>query len=100
MCTTSTIPLQYCVTPENPQPTDCIGSGTGTSFSAPLVTGTVTLCIASGPCAGLTPAQIVTKIVADAAAYNVANPGYGFTGDPQHPGAGKYYGNLIRAALY
>jgi subtilisin family serine protease len=75
-------------------------TGTGTSFAAPQVAGTVALCIASGPCAGLTPAQIIQKIVSDAAAYNTANPSYGFIGDPQHPIAGKYYGNLIRAALY
>jgi subtilisin family serine protease len=72
----------------------------GTSMATPHVTGLVALCVASGPCAGLTPAQIVTKIVGDAASYNVANPGYGFAGDPQHPVAGRYYGNLVRAALY
>jgi subtilisin len=72
----------------------------GTSMSAPHVTGTVALCIASGPCAGLTPPQIVQKMVADAAAYNTANPGYGFQGDPLRPMSGKYYGYLIRAAQY
>jgi subtilisin len=77
------------------------GAGSGTSFAAPQVTGTVALCIYSGPCAGLTPAQIITKIVSDAAAYNTANPSYGFTGDPLHnPDVNKYYGYLIRAALY
>ena len=87
----------------------CIGStfidgqyalGSGTSFAAPLVAGSVALCIQSGPCAGLTPAQIIQKIVADAAAYNQANPGYGFQGDPLRPIADRYYGYLIRAALY
>ena len=77
------------------------GSGTGTSFAAPAVAGTVALCIASGPCAGLTPAQIVQKIVADTANYNTATPSYGFTGDPLHPAdPGKYYGFLARAGLY
>jgi subtilisin len=77
------------------------GSGSGTSFAAPAVAGTVALCIASGPCAGLTPAQIVQKIVADAAAYTNATPGYGFNGDPLHPAdPGKYYGYLARAGLY
>ena len=61
----------------------------GTSFAAPLVAGTVALCIHSRPCAGLTPAQIIQKIVADAAAYNQANPGYGFQGDPLHPITGE-----------
>ena len=75
-------------------PGACLGStfigsqyaiSSGTSFSSPLVAGTVALCIWSGPCAGLTPQQIVAKIVADAAAYNVAHPDYGYLGDPQHP---------------
>ena len=74
--------------------------GSGTSFSAPVVAGTVALCIASGPCAGLTPTQIIAKIVNDAAVYNSANLDYGFDGDPNHPIAGKYYGYLVRAALY
>lgn len=87
----------------------CIGStyrdglyaiGSGTSFATPLVAGTVALCISSGPCAGLTPAQVIDKVVADAAAYNLANPGYGFQGDPLRPVPGKYYGYLIRAGLY
>jgi subtilisin len=72
----------------------------GTSFSSPHVAGVAALCIASGPYAGLAPAQIVQKLVSDAAAYNTANPGYGFAGDPLRPQAGKYYGYLVRAALY
>ena len=52
------------------------------------------------PLRRLTPAQIIQKIVADAAAYNNANPGYGFVGDPLRPVEGKYYGYLIRSALY
>jgi subtilisin len=89
----------------------CIGStypggkyaiGSGTSFATPLVAGTVALCIASGPCAGLTPRQIVQKIVSDSAASNNAkkNIGYGFQGDPLRPITGKYFGYLIRAASY
>jgi subtilisin len=73
---------------------------TGTSFSSPLVAGVAALCIASGPCAGLTPAQIRQKLVSDASAYNTANPGYGFAGDPLRPQTGKYYGYLVRAGLY
>jgi subtilisin len=75
----------------------------GTSFAAPLASGMVALCLASGkkPCAGLTPAQVVAKIVADGRAYNLANPDYGFTGDPLHsPDPNRYYGYLIRAGLY
>lgn len=72
----------------------------GTSMASPHVAGTVALCIASGACAGLTPAQIILKIVGDAAAYNTANTGYGFVGDPLRPEPGKYYGFLVRAAAY
>jgi subtilisin len=72
----------------------------GTSMAAPHVAGTIALCIYSGACAGLMPAQIVQKIRSDAAAYNTAHPSYGFTGDPLHPVSGRYYGFLLRAALY
>jgi subtilisin len=89
-------------------PGACIGStfpdnqyavGSGTSFAAPLAAGTVALCL-TNQCSGLTPPQIIQKIVADARAYNEANPGYGFQGDPLRPIGGKYYGYLIRAGLY
>jgi subtilisin len=87
LCVLSTVPGGY----------DLIS---GTSQAAPHVSGTVALCIASGSCAGLGPAQIVRKIIGDAATYNTANPNYGFAGDPLHPISGKYYGYLIRAGLY
>jgi len=70
------------------------------AYGTPHVAGTVALCIASGACAGLTPAQIIQKIVSDAAAYNTANTGYGFVGDPIRPEPGKYFGFLVRAASY
>ncbi len=54
----------------------------------------------SGPCAGLTPAQIVQKIVATPPP-TTRNSSYGFSGDPQYsPDPSKGYGYLIRAALY
>jgi len=79
-----------------------LGHGSGTSFASPLVAGTVALCIYSGPCAGLSPTQIVRKMVADSSAYNTdnKNSGYGFQGDPQRPISGEYYGYLIRAGQY
>jgi subtilisin family serine protease len=72
----------------------------GTSMASPHVAGTVALCIYSGACAGLSPSQIVQKIRSDAETYNIAHPTYGFTGDPLHPVSGRYYGFLLRAALY
>jgi subtilisin family serine protease len=72
----------------------------GTSFASPHVAGTVALCVALGPCRGKSPAGIVTKIVADTAAKATADPGYGFSGDPGNPVAGRNYGNLIWAAQY
>ncbi len=54
----------------------------GTSMATPHVTGTVALCIASGPCAGLTPSDIIAKLRGDAAAQPAA---YGFAGDPNNP---------------
>jgi subtilisin len=81
-------------------PDDAYALSSGTSFSAPLVTGTVALCIHSGSCKGLTPAQIITKIVADAETYNRRKPGYGFLGDPLRPFQGRHFGFLINAGLY
>jgi len=72
----------------------------GTSMATPHVSGMVALCIFSGPCAGLTPAQIISKVVSDAEAYNQANTGYGFLGDPLHPEPGKYFGFLVYAGAY
>jgi subtilisin len=73
----------------------------GTSYSSPHAAGVAALCIASGECAGLSPAQIIQKLTGDAAAYNIADPSYGFLGDPLHTAdPSVYYGYLIRAGLY
>ncbi len=69
----------------------------GTSMASPHAAGTVAVCIASGACAGLTPAQIIAKMRADAAARPAS---YGFFGDPNQPDGIKYFGHLIYAGGY
>jgi subtilisin len=96
MCNVSTVPLGLFL----PEFATAYGINSGTSFATPGVSGVVAMCIASGACAGLTPRQIVAKIVADARAYNLRNRDYGFLGDPLRPLAGTYYGYLVRAGLY
>jgi subtilisin len=79
-----------------------IGTFSGTSMASPHVAGSVSLCIGKnlspGPCAGMTPAQIVQKLRTDAAAH--ATLSNGFSGDPNHPGAGRSYGFLVGAGGY
>lgn len=70
----------------------------GTSMATPHLAGAVALCLgeagASGPCTGLSPAQIVQKMRTDAASQTTATPSYGFTGDPVRPVSGRYFGYL------
>jgi subtilisin family serine protease len=63
----------------------------GTSMASPHVAGLVARCIDAGPCAGMTPAQIIAKLRADAAARPADQ---GFVGDTHRPIDGKYYGDL------
>jgi subtilisin family serine protease len=63
----------------------------GTSMASPHVAGLVARCIDAGPCAGMTPAQIIAKLRADAAARPADT---GFLGDTHRPIDGKFYGNL------
>jgi subtilisin len=85
---------------------DALGGGTstyyGTSQAAPHVAGAVALCLddggTAGPCAGLTPAQIITTLRTDASVN--ATSGNGFAGDPFHPLSGKYLGYLVSALSY
>jgi hypothetical protein len=71
-------------------------------MATPHVTGTVALCFgnggAAGPCAGLTPAQVIQKIRADAQANTTA--ANGFAGDPNHAISGNYFGYLVFAGGY
>ncbi len=70
----------------------------GTSMATPHLAGAAALCLGegteSGPCAGLTPAQIVQKMRTDADGHSAADNGYGYTGDPLRPVSGRYYGYL------
>jgi subtilisin family serine protease len=68
-----------------------IATISGTSMASPHVAGLVARCIDAGPCAGLTPAQIIAKLRSDAAARPAAQ---GFVGDTHTPIPGKYYGDL------
>jgi subtilisin len=69
----------------------------GTSMATPHVTGTAALCIASGPCSGLTPSQVLARLRSDAAGQSAS---YGFTGDPRTPIGNRYYGYLVYTGGY
>ncbi len=83
-----------------------LGGGTttmsGTSMAAPHAAGVVALCHGSagvrGPCAGLLPGAVRTRVRADA--QDAALAGFGFTGDLLRPVTGKVLGPLVSAAAY
>jgi len=69
----------------------------GTSMASPHVAGLVARCIEAGPCAGLSPAQVIARLRADATSRPADQ---GFAGDPNHPIDGKYYGYLASDVGY
>ncbi|MEU4150057.1 S8 family serine peptidase [Streptomyces sp. NPDC026659] len=73
---------------------------TGTSFSAPVVTGVTALCVSAGRCGTHSPARNVRTIVNDAKKYNEKQRRYGFFGDPLRPIPGRSYGHLVSARRY
>ncbi|MET7759265.1 hypothetical protein ABZT27_31890 [Streptomyces sp. NPDC005389] len=72
----------------------------GTSFSAPVVSGVLALCIHTHRCGDSSPARNLKTLVHDTLAYNQKHPGYGYFGDPRRPLPDRYYGALIAADLY
>jgi subtilisin family serine protease len=91
---------------------DALGGGTstyyGTSQAAPHVAATVALCIndggTPGPCSGLSPANVIAQVTAEA--HSAATPQNGpfdpdgFLGDPLQLMTGKYFGYLVDASGY
>jgi hypothetical protein len=66
-------------------------------MASPHVAGLVARCIDAGPCAGMSPAQIIAKLKADAAARPAAS---GFMGDTNSPVPAKFYGSLVNDTGY
>jgi subtilisin family serine protease len=81
----------------------------GTSMASPHAAGTAALCIAkrdvdgdgifetNGPCTGMTPSQVISKLRSDAEGQPAS---YGFTDDPNTPNGSRYYGYLEYAGGY
>jgi subtilisin family serine protease len=86
------------------KPGDAMQTLSGTSMATPHVAAAVALCFGNvvtgdGPCASLTPDQVVAKFVADAAANAAA--GRGFKHDRASGGLrGRHYGDMVDVAAF
>jgi subtilisin len=87
VCVTSTVPGGYT-------------SSDGTSFASPIVAGTAAMCVASGPCAGLSPRPLMAKVIRIMEDYNQQHRGYGYRGDPIRPIQERYYGYLVNQSMF
>jgi subtilisin family serine protease len=71
----------------------------GTSMATPHIAGLVALChgenATPGPCAGMTPAQVMARLRSDAAQATAL--GNGFAGDPARASQNRWYGHLGHA---
>lgn len=73
----------------------------GTSVATALVAGALAECAGSrsspGPCTAATPLERVRRLEERARDHALADPGYGFVGDPLHPISSRSYGYLVWA---
>jgi subtilisin family serine protease len=73
----------------------------GTSMATPHLAALTALCLgeagASGPCAGLAPAQTIARVRAEADSASRASAAYGFSGDSLRPVNGISFGFLAHA---
>ena len=72
------------------------GQMSGTSMATPHVAGLAALCFgeagAAGPCAGMTPAQAIAQLLAEAERWTASTTANGYTGDPLRPFGSRYFG--------
>jgi subtilisin family serine protease len=86
VCMVSTVPGGY-------------GVNHGTSFASPAVAGSVALCISQDSCTGSAKA-IMEEYLHLTSGYSERHNDYGFTGDPIHPIASRYYGYLTETVSF
>ena len=72
----------------------------GTSMATPHAAGVAALCIGEGgepgPCADLTPPEIIQRLRSEAEAFHATDVASGFAGDPGAPIGTRYYGFMLR----